>query len=228
MNGIVSAQVRILVDGKTVNKSNIYSRSVKDYADKVISKLDQYGTDKVALAKAMLNYGAYAQMYFGINTSNLANKGLYDATNDPVLNFTGNLSNRSISTVTTKGNLTFYGSSLVCTGETALRLYFGNKAGTSIANGQYTVKATSNGKTRTCICEVTDNILIVTLKGIAASELDDTFKFTITDTKNSSNTFSFDYSPLDYMATAQNSSNESLVNLTRALYLFNQAANNIK
>ena len=33
----------------------------------------------------MLNYGGYAQTYFNEKTDALANKGLYNKTNDPVL-----------------------------------------------------------------------------------------------------------------------------------------------
>ena len=61
------------------------------------------------LVKAMLNYGAYAQQYFGINTNNLANKNIYNSANDPVLNFTNNLSSKQISGIAAKGDLEFYG-----------------------------------------------------------------------------------------------------------------------
>ena len=66
---------------------------------------------------------------------------------------------------------------------------------------------------------------VVYLSNIAAAELDDVFTFTITDTSKKATTIKFNYSPLNYMNQAQKSSDKSLVNLTRAMYLYNQAAN---
>jgi len=227
MTGNVSAQVQILSNGKPAQLSETYTCSVKSYADAVISNSTKYGDDKVAMVKAMLNYGAYAQQYFGVNTGNMANSNMYTSATDPVLNFSQNLSSQQISGISTKGDLEFYGASLVCKGETNLKLYFGSKSGTTLLSGRYTVKAVSGGKTRNCSATITNNMYVVTLTGIAAAELDDTYQFTITDTKNSANAFTFGYSPMNYIANAQKSSDKALVYLTRAIYYYNQAANKV-
>lgn len=225
MTSNITAQVRMTSNGKQVTVGDKYTYSVRSYADAVIKNSTKYGADNVAMVKAMLNYGAYAQKYFDINTSNLANKNIYDSTNDPVLKFSQNLSSKQLSGVATDGDLEFYGASLVCKGETSLKLYFGSKSGATISSGRYAVKAVSGGKSRTCSGTISNNMYVVTLTGIAAAELDNTYQFTITDSKNSSNNFIFNYSPVNYMANAQKSSDTNLVNLTRAMYLYNQAAN---
>ena len=51
--------------------------SVKDYADYILAHPENSEYRKAAeLVRAMLNYGAYAQKYFGCNTDDLANSGL--------------------------------------------------------------------------------------------------------------------------------------------------------
>lgn len=224
MTGRISAQVQLLSGGSPEKVSEVFMCSVQEYAEYVINNSTKYNAAKVEVAKAMLNYGAYAQLYFGVDTEKLTNRNVYNSSNDPVLNFNQNLSSRQISAVTTKGDLEYYGASLVCLGETSIKLYFGSRSGAVIANGRYTVKATCNGKTRACTGEVVNNVFVVTLTGIVASGIDDTYQFTVTDTKNSSNNFTFGYSPLDYIAGAQKGSNDALIYLTRALYLYNQAA----
>jgi hypothetical protein len=53
---------------KNGTASEAYEYSVKDYAEKLLTNAT-YGN----IAKAMLNYGAAAQTYFGFDTANLAN-----------------------------------------------------------------------------------------------------------------------------------------------------------
>ncbi len=63
-----------------------YSYSVYDYASKILAEPESSEYKSSApLIKAMLNYGGYAQTYFNEKTDALANKGLYNKTNDPVL-----------------------------------------------------------------------------------------------------------------------------------------------
>lgn len=228
MTANISAQIIVPASGSNAEKtSTLFRYSVKEYADYILAHSGDYKSSEVELVKAMLNYGAYAQQYFGINTNNLANKNIYNSTNDPVLGFNQNLVGQQITNVATKGDLEFYGASLVCKGETSLKLYFGNKTGAALSSGRYTVKATSGGKSRTVSGVVSNNMYVVTLTGIAAAELDNSYQFTITDTKSSSNNFTFNYSPVNYMAKAQKSSDTALVYLTRAIYYYNQAAHKV-
>ena len=56
-----------------------YSYTVRDYAKYILDSKNGYGEDTIGLVKAMLNYGAYAQLYFNYNTDTLANAG-YETT----------------------------------------------------------------------------------------------------------------------------------------------------
>ncbi len=59
-----------------------YTYSVKQYADKLLANEDRAAYH--AVVKAMLNYGAMAQKYFGINTYALANQGIYRNDTNPI------------------------------------------------------------------------------------------------------------------------------------------------
>lgn len=223
MTSDVSAQIRIVSDGTSTAASEEFTYSVREYAETVIRDHDKYGAETVKLVKAMLNYGSYAQRYFGINTEDLADKNIYNSSNDPVLDFDQNLSAYQLSSVIPQGDLEFCGASLVCDGKTSLKLYFDDKLGIPISCDRYTVNASLDGKCRNCNVDVNNNIFVVTLTGITAAELDSIYQFTVSDTKNRANTFTFNYSPAYYMANAQKTTNIKLVNLTRAMYLYNQA-----
>ncbi|MBO4242887.1 MAG: hypothetical protein J5883_06375, partial [Clostridiales bacterium] len=97
--------------------------SVKKYADQlslINEKLNLgYNADELSgFVTALLNYGAAAQTYFGVNTTNLANAGL--STTVP--------ENTNTSTATYKedpvGSLSFYKATLVCNADTTLKYYF--------------------------------------------------------------------------------------------------------
>ena len=99
-----------------------YIYSVKEYADRILADSTTYAKE-IPLVQAMLNYGTYAQEYFGYHTDKPANGGTY-------------LGNTALSTVTADslaqycqsvktGNdsVKLTSASLVLDGKTALRLY---------------------------------------------------------------------------------------------------------
>ncbi len=202
---------------------NTYSCSVKAYADAVLNG-SGYTSEQIAMVKAMLNYGGYAQKYFNVNTSSLANNNLYTQANDPVLKEISALANITAYNIPSNNLLDFAGASLICEGETSLRLYF-NINGSSASANKLNVSITSGGKERTCCGTVTDSIYVVTLYNITATELDDVFSFTIKDASGSAQTITFNYSPMNYIALAQSTGDINLMYITRALYHYNQAAN---
>ena len=79
MTSAIKAQ---LINGD--DKSVVYSYSVKEYAGYILDHTgDSEAYAKAApLVKAMLNFGAYSQIYFGFRTSDLANKDLSEADKD--------------------------------------------------------------------------------------------------------------------------------------------------
>ena len=80
------------------------------------------------IATALLNYGAYAQLYFNVDTSNLANRELTDdavgaLTTDEILKMTVDENIASMN----NDDFEYIGSSLVCGNGTDMKLYFINK-----------------------------------------------------------------------------------------------------
>ena len=59
--------------------------SVRGYADDVLASNNSITDKEKAMARAMLNYGNYTQLYAGYNTENPAAAGLYAEGEDPVL-----------------------------------------------------------------------------------------------------------------------------------------------
>ena len=108
-----------------------YTYSVKEYADKVLADSTTYAKE-IPLVQAMLNYGTYAQEYFGYNMENPANGGIY-------------LGNTALSTVTADslveycqntaaGNesVKLTSASLVLDAKTTLRLYLSVAEGVEV------------------------------------------------------------------------------------------------
>lgn len=101
------------------------STSVAEYAQNLINSTDSSITsEQKNFAKAMLNYGGYAQEYFGKNADQLANFSL-SATDKSLTSVT---SSTLTSFKTTKsGNvsgLTYSGSCLILEGTTKVSHYF--------------------------------------------------------------------------------------------------------
>ncbi len=227
MNTAISAKIIIPSDTAVPSKeSEAFNCSVKTYADAMLKNSGSYTANEIDLLKAMLNYGGYAQKYFGINPYNLVNNNLYTQANNPVNTAPSGITVKNPNTIASNNNLKFIGSSVVCESATSLRLYFkiGATANPEELKNRLKVKAVYNNKQYNCVGEVIDGVYVITLQNIKAADLDFNYSFTITDTASSANTLTFTYSPMNYIAAAQQSGNTNLVNLTRALYYYNQAA----
>lgn len=105
-----------------------YNFCVRQYASYILKRPALYSNETVNLVKAMLNYGAYSQLYFNHNTSNLANSILpYNEQTVEIIHegmlrpYTGNVS--------VNGRLTFYSASLSTKSETVLNFYFSDYEG---------------------------------------------------------------------------------------------------
>ncbi len=198
-----------LIDGTQTGK--VYTYSVKQYADYLLSNasVNPDYEKAVPLVKKMLNYGAYAQLYFDRNADNLANKDLPDA--DKAL---GNVKvNAPQTDVSLPKGVSFEGSTLSLKSETTLSLYFTSNATLSFSAGDKTVETATSG-----------NYQIARIRGIAASELKDSFTLTVTAGEETGRAT---YSPMNYCGKILNdgTDNEALSNVTKALVLYAQAAN---
>ena len=197
-------------DGKILGE---VTTSVAEYAQNLINSTDSsISSEQKAFAKAMLNYGGYAQLYFGKNTDDLANaslsaadKSLASVTNSTLNKYTAAKSG-SVS------GLTYCGSALLLEGTTKISHYF------KLTGSGYTF--TVNGKSVDAIQD--GDYYVVTTDGISAANLDD--NYTVVASKGNSK-FTLNYSALSYCESAlRKSSKDTLKEVSKALYLYNQAA----
>ncbi len=208
----------------------VHPYSVKAYGQQVIQNEDKYDSKLVALAKSMLNYGGYAQVYFNVNVNNLANlnilggQPLYTGSKDPVKGVLPAIDITSSGKMT-NNEVTFYGSSLVCESKTFLKLYFKLNANVDanalVNNSQVSIKL--NEEDRSIEKKIEDGMFVVYLYDVAPAELGKKFDYVI-KTGTEEDKLSFQYSPMTYIVNSQTSSNASLVNLTRAMYHYYQAS----
>ncbi len=119
----MSDTVYLYVDGYTAI-SETYSYSVKDYAKEILTSSD-YDSDTKSLVEAMLNYGAYAQLYFDYNTDNLANVfNDFQLSSADVSDVVIPEEYKKEITGTLPDGVEYTGSSLVLEGYTNMRHYF--------------------------------------------------------------------------------------------------------
>ena len=201
----ITAQI---VDGSMAG--TVYTYSVKDYADYLFEHEHDSAEyeQAVPLVKKMLNYGAYAQIYFNNNTENLANKDL--SAEDKAL---GDVTVTPPATVfDLPADVTFEGATLSLKSETTLSLYFASDSELSFSAGEMTVEKATNGEYQ-----------IARIRGIPANELKDSVTLTVTAGEESG---SVTYSPMNYCYNALNggTSNNNLKNVIKALCSYAQAA----
>ncbi len=105
-------------NGAKIGEEHTYS--VKSYAERVLA--DRSLSEHHKALKSLLNYGAMAQSYFGVNTSALANADLYESGTNPI----GAVSDISCAApVWTEGdNIIFTGYEAILDSATAFRIYF--------------------------------------------------------------------------------------------------------
>ena len=195
MGDTVSLQLQ---DGDQVGQLHTY-RAV-DYARTVLS--GNYGESTKALVKAMLNYGAAAQTYFGYNADALVNEG-YESTENveiPAVDTSDMVSGKL-------DGISFYGASLVFTSKVAVRFYFtvsGNIADYSFSTGAQPV--------------LKDGKYYVEVSGINPQDYANAITLTVNDELTVS------YSPLTYISRMANSADEELVDLVKAMYQYHEAS----
>ena len=206
MSSDIKAQ---LIDGSRAGRE--YTYSVKDYSNYLIKHENESAEylRAVPLVKKMLNYGAYAQIYFDKNTANLANAILTDEEKA--------LDNVTVTepqtSVTLPKGVTFEDATLSLKSETSLSLYFTSETSLTFSAGDKTVETVSSG-----------NYQIARIRGIAAKELQDSFELNITAGEAAGSAI---YSPMNYCYKILNDGtySENLINVTKALVLYAQAAN---
>ena len=191
--------------------------SIRQYANAVLEG-NQYTETQKSLVKAMLNYGAYAQKYFGYNTENLANSTVNNISiEDNIPTSSVDLSSFSIDVSSLNGSVGFAGSSLVLSGKTSMKLYFDKTA--TISN----VSCTNDSNVQVDVIESGDGqYQIVRIRNISPANLDTSFTISMS-VGGASKTISVN--PMAYGKAVLNMQDrDSLKNLVKALRLYNQAA----
>ena len=208
-------------------RSQVYTYTVRDYAEEILKDSKGLYSEKAKnLVKAMLNYGANAQTYFGYNTENLANANLSGTDKDASLkdcDFTGYKPTWTQNETVT--GIKYYGSSLNLNTNTNVNNYFELEEGHTI--DEYTFSYTTNGKT----CEVTPvqktmgdkELYLVEIPDIKSYLLNEKIEVTIKSKAQPESTgIKMSYSPFSYCyaASVLCSDKPSLINLTKSLYWY--------
>ena len=226
MTAAIKAQI---VNGEF--EGNEYTLTVQNYAKYILDHAytawggvaDQAYYDAAPLVKALLNYGAYSQKYFGYKTGALANSILKDE--DTAL---PELEPKSIpgydsSLTSLPSGVTFKSVSLSLKSETELNLVFTNTTGKELSfttdNESVNLKVTkSDGQTK------------LKITGIPAHKVNEAISLNVF-LEGDSNTYYVSYSPIYYCRNqierpVTETRPKTLKDLMTAFYLYNQAARN--
>lgn len=204
--------------------------SVKDYLNTIVQnkdKKEEYG--KAAdIASAILNYGARAQLYFGYKTDSLVNSALPDAEIKKVDSILAQDIKKAIANneigVLENNDFKYYGASLVCKSDTGMKLYFENKNSLSLKEIDKKYDISVKDCKKQISKSINGNIICITINDLNATELDDNFMVQITNKQNSSQSISISTSPYIYIKKSMDSGNAKLINLSKAMYWYNQKA----
>lgn len=208
-----------LVCGET---SGPYGRmSVRKYCDSIFA--DEAAEEKnpgiTALLRAMLNYGSYAQLYFGYRTDDLAAAGLFQGGDDPVVGATVSVTDAPRVSGSLPG-VTVLGYTLALDSETALRLAL---RGDDIGSYTFTVTA-PDGTETTLLPTLRGDAVTLTLANVCASGLSARYTLCVTGGDGKSMTVSLN--ALCYVGSVLSGTGETeeLTNVVRALKLYGDAA----
>ena len=182
----------------TADKSSaVYTYTVKDYADYILSHTSDYDEETRALASAMLTYGDYAKAYFD-GTDLAATAEIEEVTSDTLSDYT------ALAGSTLPDGIEYCGSSLLLDSNTTLRHYF---------------KAMEDTDTSAYGFAEKDGLYYLEYANISALNLSSTIRTSV-------GKYLLVYSPLSYAYAVLESENmdTGLKNLVKALYLYNQAA----
>ena len=215
----MTANIKATADFNGATASEEYS--IRQYCNTILDENSDfsknykagYGTIKygylVDLVNKMLSYGAKAQTVFNINTGDLADKELSyvmqdvsSADFDNAINAANGGGADDIAAKATAFGASFKSASLVFLSENTLRLYFAKE------NDSFS----TDGLTKW------NDYFYAQSESIPAAQLDTLQEFTVSGT-------TLRYSALDYAKALATSGNSNNAALAKALYWYNQAAN---
>lgn len=122
---VAAAQMTENIKVKSVageSESKLQTFTVRKYADYLLSEAANSSEELKNLVKAMLDYGAYAQQAFNVNTENFANAGIWESVGSPVT--TAEVPNKTMEANGTATDLTVGTLDMLLQSDNTLRLYF--------------------------------------------------------------------------------------------------------
>ena len=187
--------------------------SQKEYCETIIN--DNYDDNTKALCKALLNFGAAAQTYFGYNSDNPANSSCNDDENIDALTVAENYNEKGKS-----GDYTLEAASasLSLKSKTSVNFYFAIPDGDEVT---YEVARDGNAITDYETATCTDGRTKITIAGINADKLDTVIKVKITCGDES---VEYTYSPLSWAYSMQSNSDAKTAHIAKAIYNYYVAA----
>ena len=212
MNDTIAAKAT-LGNGEEIALS---SSSVKGYAQALLANPEKYGIKAINAVKAMVNYGARAQVYFNYKTDALVNEVLNEADRTITLDdhVFDNYNAAKSGQVT---GLNYYGTSVVLTSATKITHYFTVDPTATLSD--YTFKVND--------VEVTpvarDGYCYVDIENVMAKNLDKDYKLVVTKGNES---FEITYSVFDYahIVCGGEQYAKELKDVVKAMYVYNSAA----
>ena len=202
MTSDIKAQI---IDGE--KQGTVFTYSVKEYADYLLTHTDEREdlAKAAPLVKALLNYGAYTQIYFDKNPDKLANVGLTEE-EKALGEVSITVADYDVSGL--PAGVTFAGATLSLKSETTLSLYFKSDDDLEFSCGDYFVQDVPNGEYQ-----------VARIRGIKATDIGDVFTLNVSGA-------TVKYSPLNYIKNALNGGTDdvNLQNAVKALYLYWDAA----
>ncbi len=196
-------------------KTQEYPYTVKEYGMYVINNSRKYTSDEVALAKAMLNYGAYAQKMFDYETGNLANSDMDEV--DQVLTGVTNVASVKDYTDDIAG-AAYLGTTTVWNANTSIRHYFT----ITDENITFTLCDAEGNPIKELEVMTGDYGKYVSIDGILAKDMATTYVLKVS---NGAQELTITYSVYSYfydILAGGYSENEK--NAIKAAYLYSQAA----
>ena len=219
----LTEKIKVSVIKSDDTQTNMFSFSTSDYLYALINSTDKsIDANQKNIAKALLNYGAYSQIYFGVDTADLANKKLTDNTvektdSDTVIKSIQGQENGLFS----NKDFEYIGSSLVCDSSTDLKLYFVNKSRLTMKQieNQYDISV-ANKNTHGFDVGTDGNILWIKVKDLRPNELEEMYSVRILSDDGS---VIVEISPGVYIKKALLSEDVKLENLCKAMWMYGQA-----
>lgn len=218
-------------DGSGIIYTDFYS--VVDYATAIIDGENAaFTTEAKNAVMSMLNYGAYAQLYFDRKLDNFANAGL-GYSMDPSLNPIKDIVdiNGVYRIDDAAGGATYVSSSISLLSTTSIVHYF--TVSGDVSNYTFTFGSGANAVALTPVKDVKNGVTryYVELDGIPATKLDEAYTVTVANVNDASDTITVVYSALAYadlvIGAYSDTTNEKLsqlVSLMKAMYQYYEAA----